>query len=340
MTRLRVAATIAISALLVLVAPAVAQWPTTCIEANDSFEYAAGRYENVGIYQRVYGDIRIAEAVCQQEHGADIRASFAWAMQGPAPAPDSTPDPSSHPDWHRVWEVANARSSDGLLAYDIADSVISRGTVDAFLRGTDDGVQYGRWSCEWRTATCPLAPERPPEPPPTSGPWLDAGLDRAWAALKRSHFGSELLRVRGADTVAKIVWADDLPGNATAGWAPNTRTIGINPRYRYEQPEALAPVIAHELWHVVNTTPSTSFDQCVAEEVRAFIVQAAVWMDLRPAVARAGTVLEQAHEHMLTVWLNDPGDPPGPVVLTDVSGYPGLRNLALYSYDYATICAA
>ncbi len=65
---------------VLLAAPttAVAQWPTTCVEANDAFEFAAGRLQNVGIYPRVHG--AGAEAACRSDHGDNLRASFGWAF--------------------------------------------------------------------------------------------------------------------------------------------------------------------------------------------------------------------------------------------------------------------
>ena len=337
MTRLRIAATIALSALLVLVAPAVAQWPTTCIEANDSFEYAAGRHENVGIYQRVYGDIRIAEAVCQQEHGADIRASFAWAMQGPAPAPDPTPDPSSHPDWHRVWEVANARSSDGLLAYDIADSVISRGTVDALLRGTDDGVQYGRWDCQWRSDACPLAPEAPPPP---SEPRIDAGLHHAWDLMVSTGPGGYLLETASNPGVI-IRWDPTLPADKAARYRASTHTIYVSVGLRSERPAALAALLAHEFWHATSPIPRPrTFHQCVADELWAITAEATVWADLRPDWSMR-TLLEQTFQAGADALAADRAlDLPESDDWEDLSAFPNLRAHVLDARGYATICAA
>ena len=57
-----------------------AQWPTTCVELNDLAEAAAGNHQNVGIYQRTYGDQ--AEAQCQSDHRDDVRRTFAWALGG------------------------------------------------------------------------------------------------------------------------------------------------------------------------------------------------------------------------------------------------------------------
>ena len=59
---------------------ALAQWPTTCVELNDLAEAATGNPQNVGIYQRAYGDQ--AEAQCQSDHRDDVRRTFAWALGG------------------------------------------------------------------------------------------------------------------------------------------------------------------------------------------------------------------------------------------------------------------
>ena len=71
-------ATIALVTLGVSIAQA--QWPTTCVELNDLAEAAVGAQQNVGIYQRAYGDQ--AEAQCQNDHRDDVRRTFAWALGG------------------------------------------------------------------------------------------------------------------------------------------------------------------------------------------------------------------------------------------------------------------
>ena len=348
MRKSRLAVVIAVAAWLLTAAPALAIWPTTCVEANDAFEYAAGRLHNVGIYQRVYPDPVVAEAACQNDHRDDLRRSFAWAFRNEQPKPQPPAAPTNlreHPDWSRVRDVAQARSTDSVLSPHIADSVIQRGAVDAFLRGVDAGVQYGRWSCDrsWRSMACPLAPEQPAgrAPPPqsnTDGPQVDPSLRPAWDVLRRSHAGSQLIRLPGSEAVVEIDWAADLPDTALAGWAPNVGLIGMSPSLRGERPEVLAAVIAHEFWHAVSPIPDESgFDNCVADEVRAFITQAAVWQDISPGTLR--TPLEQAQARLVDVWLSDPGDE-GRSTPEDVSGYPGLREHALYEYDYATTCAA
>ncbi len=71
MTKRLVLAAVAVAVLLsAAVSAALAQWPTTCVELNDLAEAAAGNVDNVGIYQRTYGEQ--AEAVCQAEHRNDF----------------------------------------------------------------------------------------------------------------------------------------------------------------------------------------------------------------------------------------------------------------------------
>lgn len=133
---------------------ALAQWPTSCVELNDIVEAHLGNQNNVGIYQRVFGDQ--AEQACQNDHRDDVRGVFAWAfadyepqtsqpMPSPTPAaPEPTPqEPAQHPAYAQVRDTAIGRGAGPQLADAIASSVIARGTVDAFLAGFDLGVQYG-----------------------------------------------------------------------------------------------------------------------------------------------------------------------------------------------------
>lgn len=147
-------------------------WPTSCVALNDLAEAARGNPGNVGIYQQVFTDDVEAERACRSDHRADVIATFAWAIpapvpvQTPEPAPEATPSPRStspteHPDYQRVRGAAFARSDDADLANAVASDVIERGAIDSFLRGTDAGVQFGRWNCPWRNAACPLASEAP-----------------------------------------------------------------------------------------------------------------------------------------------------------------------------------
>jgi hypothetical protein len=142
-------------------------WPVTCVELNDIVEAHRGRNANVGIYQRAYGDQ--AEAACRNDHLADVQAAFAWALPTPAPAQASVPATSetpvaAHPDYARVVAVALARGAPVDDVATIAEHVIRRGTVDAFLEGTEREALYGEHHCQWRSAACPLSPEEPDRP--------------------------------------------------------------------------------------------------------------------------------------------------------------------------------
>ena len=85
MRRLRVILTVlAAATALLLATPVFAQWPTTCVDLNDIVEQHLGRTNNVGIYQRVFGDQ--AEAACQGDHREDVRGVFGWAFDLASPA--------------------------------------------------------------------------------------------------------------------------------------------------------------------------------------------------------------------------------------------------------------
>ena len=125
-----------------------AQWPTTCVELNDIVEAHLGNQGNVGIYQKTFGDQ--AEQACQNDHRNDVRSVFAWAIgtSGTSTPPPATPTPqdtppSAHPSYEAVRQAAIARGASADVATQIANDVITRGTVEAFLAGNDAGAQYG-----------------------------------------------------------------------------------------------------------------------------------------------------------------------------------------------------
>ena len=90
-----IAAVVAVAAAVALATPVFAQWPTTCVDLNDIVEQHLGRTNNVGIYQRVFGDQ--AEAACQGDHREDVRGVFAWAFGLATPAPPPAVAGSSLP---------------------------------------------------------------------------------------------------------------------------------------------------------------------------------------------------------------------------------------------------
>lgn len=142
------------------------KWPTSCIDLNDIVEAHLGRTDNVGIYQRTFGDQ--AEQACRNDHLQDVRDAFAWAIPAsPAetPAPmATTPDSSvrSHHYWAQVRDAALQRGAPQAEAERIADHVIeltlqtNGGQAVAFINGTLPTVAYG------------IKP--PPTPTPTPAP--------------------------------------------------------------------------------------------------------------------------------------------------------------------------
>ena len=90
-----IAAVVAVAVAAAVATPVFAQWPTTCVDLNDIVEQHLGRTNNVGIYQRVFGDQ--AEAACQNDHREDVRGVFAWAFGLAAPAPQPAVAGSSLP---------------------------------------------------------------------------------------------------------------------------------------------------------------------------------------------------------------------------------------------------
>ncbi|MCY3895609.1 MAG: hypothetical protein OXG17_03955 [Chloroflexi bacterium] len=73
-------------------------WPETCVELNDIVEGQLENEQNVGIYQRVFGNA--AEAACRRDHADDVRSVFAWAtpcdVQPPLAARAESPGPTIH----------------------------------------------------------------------------------------------------------------------------------------------------------------------------------------------------------------------------------------------------
>ena len=78
--RLIAATSLAAVLFTVIVAVAAAQWPNSCVNANDAFESWLGNNHNVGIYQKTFGDAIAAEQACRNDHLNDTRAAFAWAL--------------------------------------------------------------------------------------------------------------------------------------------------------------------------------------------------------------------------------------------------------------------
>ena len=135
---------------------AQAQWPTTCVELNDLAEAAAGNHQNVGIYQRTYGDQ--AEARCQNDHRDDVRRTFAWALGGAGEA------------------VAGTWPTNCVALNDLAEAARGNpGNVGIYQRAfTDDAEAERACRSDHRAnviATFAWAiPEPTPEPVPEASP--------------------------------------------------------------------------------------------------------------------------------------------------------------------------
>ena len=107
-----IAAVVAVAVAAAVATPVFAQWPTTCVDLNDIVEQHLGRTNNVGIYQRVFGDQ--AEAACQSDHREDVRGVFAWAFGLASPAVQPAVAGSSLPLaddalYSAVWRGQTAR---------------------------------------------------------------------------------------------------------------------------------------------------------------------------------------------------------------------------------------
>ena len=328
MRRLAVATLTVLVALAVTIPSVLATWPTTCVEANDAFEYAAGRHANVGIYQRVTASPEAAEAACRHDHGHAVQQAFGWAFQSSVPPPPRTvpADPRAHPDYRRVWEAAFARS-DAVLAGEIAASVIQRGTVDAFLRGEDGGVVYGRYRCDWQSVACPLAPVYVPPSPPAE-PRIAADLQPAWDLLAGIEVGRLLMDFGRASTVRVRVGDDPPPVGGRYRTAEHT--IYINRWLFAERPSVVVSILAHELWHAVSWLPDDqSFTACIAEEVWGALVGSTVWLYLEPSPMPNATVTEQNLTYVANLILDGSG---AMDFDTDTQDWPRLTLYVLEGY--------
>ena len=150
---------VAVCATFILVPFAFAQWPTTCVELNDIVEAHLGNTQNVGIYQKVFGDQ--AEQACQNDHKQDVQQTFAWAIGGDEPATQPAvaqpPPPTyaesyvpsvrhrsvSQPSQGALIEVAESRGASRSAAIRVAKAVQASQTERLFVVGLHNGIEYG-----------------------------------------------------------------------------------------------------------------------------------------------------------------------------------------------------
>jgi len=127
----------------------------------------------------------------------------------------------------------------------------------------------------------------------------DPDLDRAYLALVSTATGQELAATAGARSVRRSLGR--LPRNVEGRYRSDTHDLRLSADLRDERPEAVAVVLAHELWHAVHSGeyPDTS-DGCVRNEVDAFAAGARVWSELGPPDPRSA--LEASHERLRRAW--------------------------------------
>ena len=322
--------------------PVEGVWPSTCVALNDLAEAAAGRHQNVGLYQRVYGSdggpgwIGSAESACRAEHRADVQQTFAWAAPFTS-TPASASPPVHDPDYLRVRQVAEARGASPDKAAAVAASVVARAQVDAFLRGADAGVEYGLHACDWQSDACPLAPVYVPPP----APQIEPELQPAWDILRSIRLWDFFALQPGHDTVRVRFDTEQrfAVGNVSAAYHPRSHTILVNPARRHARPGVLAVTIAHELWHAVSPFAwPRDFDACVVDEVWAFILQGLAWHDIYGSGGPTDTDFEwstwRAYD-MLASYPQGVADFDG-----DVSDWPDMLSYVLFTRGYAERCVS
>jgi hypothetical protein len=102
-----------------------------------------------------------------------------------------------------------------------------------------------------------------------------------------------------------IVWGPMEIPNVSGVFRSASQTIVIGASHRNERPEALAPLIAHEVTHFVDylfDPSSLSSGEACEAEVRAMRSASITWSVLRPP--RPRTALERSHEAYYTAWRN------------------------------------
>lgn len=117
-------------------------------------------YQAAGVQQtflRVWGDK--ARQRWRWEYDCLYQATY----EPDVPPTTNTPevvDPQAHPEFDSAHEVAVARGAEEEIARQIAAFVVLDESIEAFLKGDHSDVLFGEWPCAYRSAACPLAPEK------------------------------------------------------------------------------------------------------------------------------------------------------------------------------------
>ena len=214
--------------------------------------------ELFGINGSNYGAFVLDRATWEARYGmsaADLERAVLPAAVPAEPPPAPTPTLPDHPDAALVRDTAIARGAAADQAVQIAADVISRGAVDAFLRGTDTGALYGVVHCQWRSPQCPLAPEAPKSPRDAAAalvdPALMPALDLANAEYDIDIFALLINHLDMTVTFGPLPTGVDARFSYTRSGSPPP-CIVVNSTNRGERPRALAPALAHELFHALS----------------------------------------------------------------------------------------
>ena len=299
------------------------EWPVTCVDLNDVVEEHLGSPHNVGIYQNTFGDQ--AELACQNDHRADVQATFGWALSVPSRAPAGGPTPGGWP-------------TSCVDLNDIVEAHLNRpGNVGIYQRAYNDEAEGNcrsdhladvqaafAWASSGAVDTSPVRPVTPAAPISVPlGHW-DPQLRHALDLLVTDSFTSvlaetweTLLDFQAAERFdlleLRVVFGD--PGNPDwfGSYRLSTNTVTINTNLRTERPEALAAIVIHELIHAINNDPSRTEVECIETEASALIFQGLAWFsltsDLETGILSASpqSRLEKVNHNLAVIWYADSG---------------------------------
>ncbi len=300
--RLISALIVAVACIGVSAATVSAQGSPTCVEANDIREWAAGNFQNVGVYQRTFG--AQAEAYCRHDHG-----DGPWSADTGQPIPASTPTPApvaqgSPPSAPRAIYLLEVGSyitkidirppldGGGLLMqgyrWELSGSVFYSDTepsegdsVEVEFYNLPDGTYIFSASAFNARGEGPVAfvgfTIRQPR-----DPLIQRAIDLLWTVVVpvQPNLANILDNTRNVPVVFGAV-----PGDFDGFYRFSTRTISIIPDYRNRPVEVLAITVAHELMHagdhiIGRNFPGYTTEECYAAEVRAYRWSAAVGVAL------------------------------------------------------------
>ena len=143
------------------------------------------------------------------EPGATVSESAPASQEDEAAASAGAAHPiAQHPDFMRIYDESLRRGATPSQALEIAISVINRGTVDAFMAGTDTGVIFGTSAAESATESAPAPPRVSGQGTTTRNVNLTSGL---WIADLQVS-GNRNCRFGSCRPTNFIVWIESVAG--------------------------------------------------------------------------------------------------------------------------------